>query len=92
MAGLAPGILQGLRLARPPVTEQISSRLSTVHPRGLGVGKHESHPAYCSGPFDGLAHEPRRHGVQLVCVVFPGRSGGPGGVPGYLKSWAELRS
>ena len=30
-----------------------------------------------SGPFAGLAHEPRRHGVQLACVVFPGRSGGP---------------
>ena len=24
-----------------------------------------------SGPFDGLAHEPRRHGVRLACVVFP---------------------
>ena len=23
-----------------------------------------------SGPFDGLAHEPRRHGVQLACVGF----------------------
>jgi hypothetical protein len=37
--------------------------------------------AFCfvaSGPFDGLAHEPG-HGVQLACVVFPGRSGGPGG-------------
>jgi hypothetical protein len=33
-----------------------------------------------AGPFDGLAHEPRRHGVPLVCVVFPGRSGGPGSV------------
>jgi hypothetical protein len=32
-----------------------------------------------SGTFDGLAREPRRHGVQLACVVFPGRSGGPGG-------------
>ena len=32
-----------------------------------------------SGPFDDLAHEPQRHGVQLACVVFPGRSGGPGG-------------
>jgi hypothetical protein len=31
-----------------------------------------------SGSFDGLAHEPRRHGVRLACVVFPGRSGGPG--------------
>jgi len=30
-----------------------------------------------SGPFDGLAHEPQRHGVQ---PVFPGRSGGPGGL------------
>jgi hypothetical protein len=29
------------------------------------------------GPSDGLAHEPRRHGVQLACVVVPGRSGGP---------------
>jgi hypothetical protein len=28
----------------------------------------------------GLAHEPRRHGVQPACVVSPGRSGGPGGV------------
>jgi hypothetical protein len=28
------------------------------------------------GLFDGLAHEPRRHGVQLACVVVPGRSGG----------------
>jgi hypothetical protein len=32
-----------------------------------------------SGPFDDLAHEPQRHGVQLACVVFPGRCGGPGG-------------
>jgi hypothetical protein len=30
-----------------------------------------------SGTFDGLAHEPRRHGVQPARVVFPGRSGGP---------------
>jgi hypothetical protein len=29
-----------------------------------------------SGSFDGLAHEPRRHGVLPVCVVVPGRSGG----------------
>jgi hypothetical protein len=32
---------------------------------------------HVSGPFDGLAHEPRRHDVQLVRVVSPGRSGGP---------------
>jgi hypothetical protein len=35
---------------------------------------------HVSGSFDGLAHEPRRHGVQLACVVFTGRSGGSGGV------------
>ena len=29
-----------------------------------------------AGPFDGLAHEPWRHGVQLGCVVFPGCFGG----------------
>jgi hypothetical protein len=32
---------------------------------------------YVSGPFDGLAHETWRHGVQPVRVVFPGHSGGP---------------
>ena len=37
-----------------------------------------------SGTFDGQAREPRRHGVQLACVVFPGRSGGPGGVNLHL--------
>jgi hypothetical protein len=58
-----------------------AQRLSTFSRPSLGVGKRESHPAHIlRGRFDGLAHEPRRHGVQLVCVVFPGRSGGPGGV------------
>ena len=38
-----------------------------------------------SGPFDGLAHEPQRHGVQPACVVLPGRSGGPGGVIDPLR-------
>ena len=33
-------------------------------------------PVRWSGP------RARRHGVQLVCVVFPGRSGGPGGFIG----------
>jgi hypothetical protein len=28
------------------------------------------------GLFDGLAHEPRRHGVQPVRVVLPGRPAG----------------
>ena len=28
------------------------------------------------GSFDGLAHAPRRHGVQLVCGMSPGHSGG----------------
>src|SRR5678816_1979384 len=37
-------------------------------------------PVRLLGPLDELAQEPRRHGVQLVCVVFPGRSDGPGGV------------
>jgi hypothetical protein len=32
---------------------------------------------YVSGPFDDLAHGPRRHRVQLVRVVFPGHSAGP---------------
>jgi hypothetical protein len=40
-----------------------------------------------SGTFDGLAREPRRHGVQLACVVFPGRSGGPGGVIDPPRPW-----
>jgi hypothetical protein len=30
-----------------------------------------------AGLFDGLAHEPRRHGVRPVGVISPGRSGGP---------------
>jgi hypothetical protein len=34
------------------------------------------HPWVACGLFDGLAHEPRRHGVQPVGVVLPGRSGG----------------
>jgi hypothetical protein len=29
------------------------------------------HRVYGSGPFDGLAHEPWRHGLQPVCVVSP---------------------
>jgi len=33
--------------------------------------------AVASGLFDGLAHEPRRHGVRPARVMFPGRSGGP---------------
>ena len=39
------------------------------------------------GPFDGPAHEPRRHGVQLAYVVFPGRSGRPGGVIDSSSGW-----
>jgi len=58
-----------------------AQRLSTFSRPGLGVGKRESHPASSlGGPFDGLTHEPRRHGVRLVCVVFPGHSGGRRGV------------
>jgi hypothetical protein len=33
-----------------------------------------------SGPVDGLAHQPRRHGVLLVRDMSLGRSGGPGGL------------
>jgi hypothetical protein len=34
-------------------------------------------PWVAFGCFDGLAHAPRRHGVQLVCGMSSGRSGGP---------------
>jgi hypothetical protein len=39
------------------------------------------------GPFDGPAHEPRRHGVQLACVMVPARTGGPGGVIDPPRPW-----
>ena len=48
---------------------------------------------HVSGPFDGLAHEPRRHGVQPVCVVSPGRSGGPEASPAVDPAgagWTQL--
>jgi hypothetical protein len=35
------------------------------------------------GLFDGPAYEPRRHGVQLACVVFPGR---------LRRAWRRHRS
>ena len=40
------------------------------------------HPA---GP--AAYHERRRHGLQLACVVFPGCSGGPGGVIDPPRRW-----
>jgi hypothetical protein len=46
--------------------------LSTDHWLGLGVGIHGPHPMVACGLFDGLAHEPWRHGVQPVRVVIPG--------------------
>ena len=40
-----------------------------------------------SGPRDGLAHEPRRHGLRLACVVLPGRSGGLEASAIHPASW-----
>jgi hypothetical protein len=40
----------------------------------------EPHPVCSLLPTDGLAHEPRRHGVKLAChMSLDRRSGGPGG-------------
>jgi hypothetical protein len=44
-------------------------RLASARARRILLG--------ASGLFDGLAHEPQRHGLQLASVVFHGRSGGP---------------
>jgi hypothetical protein len=52
--------------AYPQLDEQA---LALAHP-GL-------HPGVACGLFDGLAHEPRRHGVQPVRVVVTGRPGRP---------------
>jgi hypothetical protein len=67
---------------------------------GSGVATSEAHPSWIlrpvrwSGPrapFDGLAHEPRRHGVQLACVLLPRRSGGSGGFHPVLRSHQHSR-
>jgi hypothetical protein len=45
--------------------------------RWVGMVRRGRHAGWVFGPFDGLAHESWRHGVLLVCVVSPGRPGGP---------------
>jgi hypothetical protein len=48
---------------------------------------------YVSGPFDGLAHERWRHGVQAVSVVSPGHSAGQRHSRGSCKpSQAAVRT
>jgi hypothetical protein len=41
----------------------------------LPAGAMRSHPTVAYDLFDGLAHEPWRHGVQPACVVVPGHPG-----------------
>jgi hypothetical protein len=41
-----------------------------------------------SGVFDGLAHEPRRHGVRWCGALMDGQSeGAPGGFLGSVQRW-----
>jgi hypothetical protein len=44
--------------------------------RGLASPRARRILLRASCPFDGLAREPRRHGVRLACVLLPRRSGG----------------
>jgi hypothetical protein len=49
--------------------------LSTVCWSDLGAAASRLNPLMACGLFDGLAHEPWRHGVPPVRVMIPGRSG-----------------
>ena len=41
---------------------------------------------FCRSCFDGLAHEPRRHGVQLACVV---TLNAPAGLEASIAVWPD---
>ena len=60
-----------------PIVEPYVRPLSKFSRRHLGVGTRELHPSCSLRPVRWSGPRARRHGVQLVCVVFPGRSGGP---------------
>jgi hypothetical protein len=45
--------------------------LSTACRSDLGIGSNWPHPWVACGLFDGLAHEPRRHGVPPMDVMVP---------------------
>jgi hypothetical protein len=47
-------------------------------------------PVVAFGSFDGLAHAARRHGVQLVCGMSPGRSGEPQATACWAPMGARL--
>jgi hypothetical protein len=68
----AMGAREITRHASPP-----SGTTGPVHrsPAWPCPGPPSPHPGAACGLFDGLAHEPWRHGVQPVGVVVPGRPG-----------------
>jgi hypothetical protein len=59
------------RLPSAAVRPTARTRLPIARRLGLGSRSHATHPRVACGLFDGLAHEPRRHGVQ------PGACRGP---------------
>jgi hypothetical protein len=67
------------RSTRPaqPTHHPLTSIRASDHESGLAAGADDPHPRAACGLLDGLAHEPRRHGVQPVRVVLPGCSGRP---------------